>query len=355
MRKRLKNWIAWSLILQIILIRVLRYFPQVVEDYYSLLFYPYISRFFRFILGWIPFSVGDLIYGTLIFLAIRYLILEWGTIRRKPLGFARDLMFVLAVIHFTFYASWGLNYYRIPLSKTLDIEESYAMEQLLETTDKLLQKTNSLQEQLTGKDTMAVEFPQSKKDIFEFTKIGYKALEEQFPEFRYPYPSIKNSLFSTGLSYMGYGGYLNPFTHEAQVNAKIPKFRFPVVAGHEIGHQIGYSAENEVNFIGYLVTSRNADLHFQYSAAAYALGYCLSEIRRVDEARFREMYGRLNIPTRKNYEELNRFWTSYQNPLEPVFKSIFNSFLKANNQPKGIQSYNMVVSLIVNYHQKHPL
>lgn len=39
---------------------------------------------------------------------------------------------------------------------------------------------------------------------------------------------------------MGYGGYLNPFTNEAQVNGITPKFRLPTVSGHEVGHQLGY-------------------------------------------------------------------------------------------------------------------
>ena len=32
---------------------------------------------------------------------------------------------------------------------------------------------------------------------------------------------VKNSIWSTIISYMGYAGYLNPFTLEAQVNEKI--------------------------------------------------------------------------------------------------------------------------------------
>ncbi|MBQ0741381.1 DUF3810 family protein, partial [Aquimarina celericrescens] len=79
---------------------------------------------------------------------------------------------------------------------------------------------------------------------------GYTRIEKIHSFLKYEQPSIKESLFSTGLSYMGYGGYLNPFTQEAQVNGLVPNFRFPVIAGHEMGHQIGYSAENETNSIG---------------------------------------------------------------------------------------------------------
>ena len=66
---------------------------------------------------------------------------------------------------------------------------------------------------------------------------------------------------------MGYGGYLNPFTNEAQVNGVTPKFRLPTVSCHEVGHQLGYSAEGATNFIGYLVTSESNDPYFKYSAS----------------------------------------------------------------------------------------
>jgi len=162
-------------------------------------------------------------------------------------------------------------------------------------------------------------------------------------------------MFSILSSYMGIGGYLNPFTNEAQVNRKTPLFRFPVVSGHEIGHQIGYSAENETNFIGYLVTAKNEDIYFQYSAYSYALSHCLNAIHRTDKNASKELYKQLNEGVIQNYKELQEFHEAYENPFEPIFKSIFSTFLKANNQKDGIKSYGKVVNLMVGYHERFPL
>jgi hypothetical protein len=154
---------------------------------------------------------------------------------------------------------------------------------------------------------------------------------------------------------MGYGGYLNPFTNEAQVNSLTPPFRLSVISGHEVGHQIGYSAENETNLIGYLVTVHNEDIYFKYAAYAYALSYCLSDMKQNDEQLFETLLPKINTGVKKNYAELNTFWVQYENFTEPIFKAIFNSFLKVNNQTDGIKSYSKVVLLLVSYHQKYPL
>jgi len=330
-------------------------YPELIENYYSNGLYPFISSFYRLALGWLPFSLGDLIYGVLIIYAIWHIIRNRNRIRKNLKLFLRDVVVILSVAYFTFHIMWGLNYYRIPLAQTLELKDSYTTNDLLVYTEKLIAKTNKLHYEVTSDTAQLVEIPYSQKEIFQKTLNGYLDLKTRFPLFSYKNPSLKKSTFSTGLSYMGYGGYLNPFTNEAQVNAKIPNFRFPVITGHEIGHQIGYSAENEVNFIGYLVTATNRDLYFKYAAAAYALSYSLSEVKLKDENKFHELYSRLNGGVQKNYEELNKFWLAYENPLEPVFKSIFNSFLKANNQEEGIKSYGHIVALLVTYDMKYPL
>jgi hypothetical protein len=118
---------------------------------------------------------------------------------------------------------------------------------------------------------------------------------------------------------------------------------------------LGYSAENETNFIGYLVTLRNPDPYFQYSAYAYALSYCLSEVSRRDPDALKAIRKTLNPGVRANFKELREFWKGFENPLEPVFKSAFNKYLEVNRQKDGIRSYNRVVSLMVAYHRKEPV
>jgi hypothetical protein len=59
-------------------------------------------------------------------------------------------------------------------------------------------------------------------------------------------------------------------------------YSFPMTANHEMAHQMGYASESECNFIGFLASVKNDNLHIQYSGYSMALRYCLSNWQAKD-------------------------------------------------------------------------
>jgi hypothetical protein len=45
-----------------------------------------------------------------------------------------------------------------------------------------------------------------------------------------------------------------------------------MTANHEMAHQMGYASESECNFIGFLASVKNDNLHIQYSG--YSMAFC---------------------------------------------------------------------------------
>jgi hypothetical protein len=355
MTKWLKTIIALSLIPQIVVVKQLAKYPHLIEKYYSNGIYPWLSKALRLVFGWIPFSVGDIFYTIAAVLIIRFLILNWKIFLYETRNFFREVFTVISLAYFVFYLFWGLNYYRQPLSTSLQLGDDYTTEELLDFTKKLINKSNEIHLQITKNDTIAVKIPYSQREIYKMTSNGFSNLSKKMPGLSYDFKSIKSSLYSTALTYMGYGGYLNPFTNEAQVNSLAFSYKYPTVSCHEQAHQLGYSAENEANFIGYLAAVHNDDIFFKYSGYVYTLRYCLGEIKHQDEQLFEELNQFINPGIIKNYVNVAKFWSKYENKAEPAFKSSFNTFLKANNQKDGIKSYSYVVTLLVNYHKENPL
>lgn len=355
MQKRTSARLAIFLFVQIIALQILKYFPEFVEKYYSLGIYPWISKIARYIFGWVPFSVGDLFYLLIILLALRWLFKNAKRIKTDTLQFFVDILATVSVVYLMFHVLWGFNYYRLPLHKSLKLESDYTTQQLVNTTQRFIEKSNSMHRKLGYADSVKIDLPYSQKEIFQKTLNGYQNLEKEFPKLAISPRSLKKSGWSLGLTIMGYSGYLNPFSGEAQVNNLITTYKFPVVACHEEAHQIGFAAENEANFIASLATLHNDDPYIQYAGYIFTLRYLINEIARRDEPKYFELLTTINPGILESYKEMRDFWKRYENPLEDFSKIFWDNFLKANNQSRGIMSYDYMVALIVNYFEDRPL
>lgn len=349
MKQRTHFILAILLPVQVALISIVARFPQFIEIYYSNGIYPFISKIERFGLGWLPFSFGDFLYAFLVIGLIRWLFIRFKTRFKKPKQWSLEAFATLSVLYACFHLFWGLNYYRLPLHQSLEIEDDYTQEQLINFTKHLVEKTNALHLNLVENDTLKVNFPFSNSEIRKIAVEGYQHIEPEYPELAYHGKSVKPSLYSIPLTYMGFNGYLNPFTNEAQINNQIPKMKLPSTTSHEIGHQIGFAKENEANFMACLTTMNHPDPYFKYVGYTFALKYCYGELYLTNPCEAQNVIGMLNLGVRKNYLEVQEFWDEHDNPLEPFFKIFYGSYLKVNNQPQGIASYNYVVALLVNY------
>lgn len=349
MKKKTALILTIFLPVQILGLRFLSGHPYFVEKWYSTGVYPFTSSLLRSGLGFIPFSVGDLLYGLLIILLFRWIFRRLKQRFRDPKQWILEGFATLSIIYFCFNLFWGFNYYRLPLHQALEIENEYSTEDLKLLAEVLVERSNVIHLSITGDDSLKVDIPYSKNELFELAVEGYAHLNREFPELGYERVSLKRSLYSIPLTYMGFNGYLNPLTNEAQVNTVIPTFRIPTTASHEIGHQLGFAAENEANFIACLATMNHPDEYFRYSGYTYALSHCLSELFRRDPETADQLLSELNHGIRLNFQEVQDFWFAHQNPLEPIFMYSYNNYLKANNQAAGMKSYNYVVALLVNY------
>lgn len=350
-----QNLLPFFLLIQIILIPFLGFYSELVEKWYSNGFYPWVSKILRMSLGYIPFSVGDLLYFMLILLVTNWI---WKSRKSWKADWIKNIKLLLsglAIFYFIFHLLWGFNYYRQPLFEKMKIERDYTDADLLVFTQKLIAKTNAVQFQITADKKAAVKFPYSQEQVFEMNLKGYSMLAKEHTAFGYSELSAKKSLFSLPLSYMGFGGYLNPFTNEAQVNYLMPLYHSPTTSGHEMAHQMGYASESECNFIGFMASIKNPNLYFQYSGYSFALRYCLANWQIRNERVYQQLLPTVHPGILKNYDESDQFWKSYQTPIETGFHLFYDSFLKWNQQKDGMEGYSKLVNLLVNFYKNKSL
>ena len=355
MRKYTKLIIALSLPLQIVLIKVLANYPNLVEQYYSNGIYKWISKAMHVVFGWIPFSVGDILYTVATIYILRWLYRNRKRLRTDTKNYLLDILAPISLAYFAFHMMWAFNYYRLPLHQSLDIENEYSTAQLVNITKNLIAKTNLIHGIIKEDDTSMVIMPYTKSELIALAPKGYAQLAKEYPNLSYGTSSLKRSIYSLPLTYMGFSGYLNPFTNEAQIDGLIPSYKYPTTTSHEIAHQLGYAAENEANFIGAMAAMKHENIYFNYSGYSFALRHCLNDLYLRDPLLYQELLMTVHIGVLKNYEETRLFWQSYENLSETFFKNTYSGFLMANNQKGGIESYSYIVALLVNYFETRPL
>ena len=349
-----KYLLSLFLALQVILILVLKKFPHFVENYYSNTIFLQLAGFLRSAFGKIPISIGDLIY---LFFIVYSLFTVWQTQKKWKQNwgiYLLKMVNVISVFYFLFHFLWGYNYYRVPLFEKMKLEKQYTTADLYRFTEKLILKTNEIQFTITKNKNLKVVSPLMHNNLIVISKNGYDNLAKRYLFFEYQTPSIKKSVFSLPLSYMGFSGYLNPFTNEAHYNSYSPNYNAPMTICHEMAHQIGYASESECNFIGYLTANSNDNYYFQYAANTMALKYCLRAVQLKNEKLALVYLSKINKGIIENFNEDKQHYQKYHTFIETGFEIFYDSFLKLNQQKDGIEGYSKYLDLLINFNKKHP-
>ncbi len=335
-----------------------------VEQYYYLGIYPKISFVQRIITGWVPFSIGDALYLLLllfitysIYFFIREVIKKANKIEIIKRSFLKAIHFLL-IIYIAFKLLWGLNYSRQGIVKQLDLEETvYCKEELINLIEDLIFEANNCRKQIS--DTSLSNISINK--VFADAKNAYAEISKQYNFLSVNNFSIKPSLFSPTGNYLGYTGYYNPFTGEAQVRDDIPKILLPFIACHEVAHQLGYASEDEANFVAFLVAEKTHNTCLKYSMCLEVLDYALSDLF----FKYYEDFDIINFPQKRlqledcfdsqvkeDRKAIKYFFKQNRKEISNISSNVYDKYLKINKQNAGIYSYNNIVRLIFRYYLK---
>ncbi|MES2278565.1 MAG: DUF3810 domain-containing protein [Bacteroidota bacterium] len=340
-----------SLFMLIILVVCFRQSPTLVEKYYYGGFYQVVCHILHPVLNRLPHSFGDLAY---IFVIILTLIGAYHLIRflftrqyKKAGKLALRFLICLQIGWLWFYCFWGLNYYRPPAAQLLHLNDTtYTIKDVAKVTALIIDSANALRASLDRADLSDYD-----PATYAYATVAVISLNRLSDKFRTVIPRVKPSMFSSLLNYMGTSGYYNPFTGEAQLNYQMPLFDKPFVACHEMGHQTGWAREDEANFAGYLAGVHSVGRMVRYSAYYAGIEEFMRYLRRRDTAAHHALRLRISPLVYKDFKTDSAYWTKYQGATEVVSGLFFDKFLKANNQPHGLRTYNRMILLTMAYYR----
>lgn len=331
------------------------FYPYTVETLYSTGLYKPIGLVLSNITSIVPTSAAEIILACIFLFAVWRIIFLITHIFKLPnkkrqllFNFIINTIVTFSIIYFSFILLWGLNYYRLSFSaiSKLQVKPSTTSE-LKELCESLVERANLLRDSVSEDSQGVMKLTNGYKDVFNRAYKGFENASKLYPELNGKYGPPKGVILSRLMSYTGITGVYFPFTGEANVNISIPDSDIPATACHEMAHQRGFAREDEANYIAYLTCKMNTDIDFQYSGTLLALIESTNALYLQDETAYKELRSKYSDGLNRDLQASYNYWRQFEGPVNEVSNKINDTYLKANNQSDGVQSYGRMVDLLL--------
>lgn len=331
--------------------------PWLAEELFAKRIYKWISVGYSWITSFIPISIAEIIYllcpVALLFFLIRFLVrLIKGKGDRLTIvtRFLMNVACTASVLLFTYTMLCGVNYYRYSFTyySGLTVQDS-SVEELYELCIGLSNQANSLREQVPETAEAGVfQLSTTKRETAKKAREAMEHLSHQYPILSGWSTIPKNVLLSKYMSYTEITGVFFPFTMEANVNTDIEDFSIPYTMCHELSHLRGFMREDEANFLAYLACVNYDDVEFQYSGTMLALIHAGNALYKQDRQLYSELRETYSEAVMRDLVANNQYWSKFEDTvISTVSNQVNDTYLKANNQTDGVQSYGRMVDLLI--------
>ncbi len=331
-----------------------------IEANYSETIYQWIRRVISSVTSLVSFSLAELILYALVLFSAGLLVTRLLQMLFRKGGMLQllksvaSLALTAGIILNLFYATWGFNYFRQPLSERMGLEITQrGTDELeafvLDTASRASELRSTLHENANG--VFTPEEPL--RSIFDRLPQAYRVLSQEFPVFYGDVTRAKSVLWSNGLSAQGISGVYIGLTAEPNVNVLQPPLLVYQAAAHEMAHQMGIASENEAEFTAYLACENSDDPNVRYSGLIFALIISGNALYQADPDRYigaTETYG---DAIWRDLSDYDAYWDSFDGEVQQSADKRNDAYLKHNSQQSGILSYGESVDLLLAYDAKY--
>lgn len=329
----------------------LQRFPELVSSYDSFVYYP-LQAGRNVIFGFIPFSIGDILYvvagAWLLVTLVRwiYFLVKFRHYKFKLTASFFNVITAFVFVYLFFIIGWGANYYKQPLRQYWKLANDSLVNSLPRGELRHRDSANliAFNEILVNNlNNYAPHYHSlSFAEIDERTKIYYRLYTDS--KVKNNGLQVKPGMFGYFMERIGVDGYYNPFTGESQVNTQLPSFVMPFVISHEQAHQAGIAAEEDANLMAYALGTISDDSTFGYSSYLNIWLYVNNRLYRRDSVLAKQFEARLNKLTLAHLDTLEQLSRKYQNEVARYSSEMYDSYLKMQQQKQGIRSYGNVAA-----------
>lgn len=316
--------------------RVISPSPAWIERHYSNGYYPHIDEAIRSVSQPLPFSLGDALLIVLLVTLATWLTdtVRNAVRRRKPEvagpTFLR-ICAVLALVFIWFMVGWGYSYDRIPAARKIVVDNSRTNEDSVAAfAEHVVDELNANTEAAHGAVPLSVAAMGARlQPTFE------AAIRRLGDDAAFAAPPIKPTIFQLVMTSSGSDGFMDPWTHELNVDATLSAFERPAIYAHEWAHLAGFADESEANFIAVLACTNASDPSLRYSGWLLTWFNLPSNVRPTHRA---------SPLVAADIEAIRKRYERQVNPtVARAQRTAYNAYLHANRVKAGYASYEYFI------------
>ncbi|MCI8590505.1 MAG: DUF3810 domain-containing protein [Clostridiales bacterium] len=331
------------------------YFSSSFADFFNMTIGAFCRGTLAKLTGILPFSLAETVIlsmpvlsGLLIFYCIR-------TIRhasnRQSVRLIFILLSVLSLLYSLFVFMFASAYRGTSLDQKLGYEQKpVSKEDLYEAALYFNQCAKEQLAEVTFAFGGASDLPYSHQEMIDKLNDAYAVISDQYTFVSKLHSPVKLIALSEPMTYTHISGVYTFYTGEANLNIHFPDYTLPYTAAHEMSHQRGIAAENEANFMAFLVCAASEDPYIRYSGYINMYEYLINALYSADKTLYHEVWKQTDSRVQYELKAYSDFYSKYSKSTASVVTNAVNDvYLKTQGQSAGTKSYGMVVDLAVFY------
>lgn len=236
-------------------------------------------------------------------------------------------------------------------------EAVYTKKNLAVLRDYLVEKCN----------TLALEIERDRNgeavyqgNLIEESTAAMRNLGDKYDQLSGFYVSPKLLSASEFFSQQYIMGYYFPFSLEANINSMMHITNVAPTVCHELSHTKGFIYEDDANFIGFLACVESEDKFLQYCGYLSVLNYVNNDFYESINKNKNEYKKHVRISdivaddniflTKEDWEAVEKKAVVKTSTVKKVSNTLMETSLKMNGVEEGMQQYNEVVNLLLDYY-----
>ena len=234
-------------------------------------------------------------------------------------------------------------------------KSAYTKKNLATLRDYLVEQCNTLADQIDRDEQGTAVYS---GDLIAESVHAMETMGQQYDRLSGYYVTPKYLKCSEFFSQQYIMGYYFPFSMEANINSVMYITNVAPTVCHELAHTKGFIFENDANMIGYLACIQSDDTFLEYCGYLSVLNYVNNDFyKSVNKSTYKK-HVRISdrvaddnvFLTREDWQAVEKTAVVKTSTVKKVSNNFLNTNLKLNGVDEGIQQYNEVVNLLLDYY-----